>query len=236
MAISPQEIDRVVRAVLSGFAQRAAPAEAPEPKPSRQQISPRVVGLEWLRDHLGSSRVLEIAPSTVVTPAARDELRAQGVELRFMPPHTVSKDTETTHKIYLVNAARNWHAEPLLRQVRRAGIDMQILPERDLVQAIPALAERVRRETSLAVVATEHVAAAVCLANRREALRAASVSQRTDVTAGLEQMGMNVLVANPATLTPFELTTCVHQFYQGHATRAEPMYARHLEQPAEASS
>jgi hypothetical protein len=155
----------------------------------------RVVAPTGVATRLDGLRRLVIRRGAVVTPAVRDLLRQHGVTLvtaidsQSMGPGQVP--------LTLVAVATTYDPAPLVASLARDTTVAEI-PAVDLISGIAALADRVGCGGSLGLLVTDQTTAALCLANRDPAIRAAAVTDPADVAAVAQEIGANVLLVNPA--------------------------------------
>src|SRR4051812_39015022 len=82
------QVDAAVRAAL-------AEARGPLPRPGEPEIfAGRLLSVREVARLSGATKEVRIAPGTVVTPLARDELKRRGVSLRFISQHDIPRENQ----------------------------------------------------------------------------------------------------------------------------------------------
>jgi hypothetical protein len=171
----------------------------------------RVVAPTAVAARLDGLRRLVVRRGAVVTPAVRDLLRQHGIALvtaidsQSMGPGKVP--------LTLAAATTTYDPAPLVASLARETTVAEI-PAVDLMSGIAALADRVGCGASLGLLVTDQTAAALCLANRDPAIRAAAVRDAADVAAVVQEIGANVLVVNPAQRGTAALAAIARAFCQ----------------------
>ena len=107
--------------------------------------------------------------------------------------------------------ASNYDPAPLVASLTRETTIARI-PAANLVGGIDALAAQVGGGESLGLLVTDETAAALCLANRHAAIRAAAVADADEVSAVSRAIGANVLVVSPADRGTAALTAVARAF------------------------
>jgi len=200
-----ETIERVVRDVLArmGYAvANPSPLPAPEAKTAAPvaasedglMLNRRVVTLADLPERVEGVRRLVVPCGAVVTPAVRDLLQEHRIALVFGQS---SQATGRTVRAVLAVAASRYDSEPLENALRREGYDVEPRRHDCLIRAIDQVADEVQSGATMAILMTDHPAPAICLANRREGVRAVLGARADRVAAETESVGANVLVVDP---------------------------------------
>jgi hypothetical protein len=196
----------VTAAVVSLAALEAQLAGRPADAAAARVVAPTAVAAR-----LDGLRRLVIRRGAVVTPAVRDLLRQHGVTLvtaidsQSMGPGEVP--------LTLVAVATTYDPAALVASLARETTVAEI-PAVDLISGIAALADRVGCGGSLGLLITDQTAAALCLANRDPAIRAAAVTDVAEVAAVVQEIGANLLLVNPAQRGTAALTAIARAFCQ----------------------
>lgn len=240
MAQTTINIDDVVREVLAQLglaangtpsangtaAANGAPAAQPTKAPSQPPVaaspatagevelvvSSRVVALAELKDSLSGVRKLVVPPHAIVTPAVRDELRRRSITLAFGEKTTAAKTTGV--RLVLLVAREAMDPTSLMAALENEGIAVEMQTSDCLIKSSDQLAAELRKGSTLAVLATTYVPAALCLANRLAGVRAVWGIDARTVAADTAAVGANLLVVNPASTGLFQLRQLVTRFYR----------------------
>ena len=249
MTISNAQIERVVREVLADFgvvpggkvahpgsAASATPDETP--KTQAQSTTPtdeltvtgRVVALDHVQGRLDRVRRLVVESGAVVTPSVRDELRRQGVTLSFGEAET-SMAREGV-RLILMAAGSSFDTESLSQGLRSEGVDVELRRADCLIRATDELAGELAGDSAegqtRAVLITAYPAAAVCLANRHQGVRAVQGFDAQRIAADAASIGANLLVVDPGTIGPFLLKQIVRQFRSSGPVTCPGVYEERL--------
>jgi len=217
------EMERRQRAAAAAPNNSAPPTRAtatavasPAPSgadPRELVLCSRVVSLGQIADRLGRIRRLVVPPGAVVTPAARDALADRGIALVFASAAAPTADAAA--RLVLVAARTTYSPIALGAALRAEGIEAESQTSDCLVRTIDSLAGRVRDGATLGVVLTPDVAAAVCLANRLQGIRAISASDPAVVVEAARAVGANVLAIDPRGRGMFQLKQTIVAFCRG---------------------
>ena len=189
-------------------------------------LSCRVVTMSEVAGKLESIRRLIVPPKAVVTPAVRDELHRQNVSLAFATP--ADDRPRELPRLVLVTAGRRLDATALIDAIGRQGIAAQPHASDCLIAATDLLAGKVSRSDTLGLLITRHPAAAICLANRHQSVRAASAIDVATVAAAVESVGANVLVLDPTLIGPVQQKQIVTKFCCGGTRECPEVFQERL--------
>ena len=180
------EIARVldaVRWVLGGVARSRSvqPSVFPE----------RLLALRHVESLAAGDRELCVAPGTVVTPLARDELKRRGIAVRWISRHEVDAVSRRGEWAFVIEGEGG-----VLSALRRSWLDgaegwreLAALPD-----AVRWVAESGERGVLLV---TEQAAVAVWRANQVAGVRAASAETSAAVDRAIRSLGVNLLAVEP---------------------------------------
>ncbi len=239
MSPTAVDIERVVREVLAEMA--AAPTAStpdPAPRPDATTATPtpaaaeehdtpadalvltsRVVTLEQLKGRTSATRRLIVPQGAVVTPAVRDELRRRRMALEYGDgPRKVS---DNAVRLAVWNVSKRYDPSPLMAMIEREGIPAHLETATCLVATTDALAADIQRGDTVGLILTRAPAVALCLANRHAGVRATIGLDAPQVAADLAAVGGNVLAADWAACTLFQLKQMISELCSG-APRACP--------------
>lgn len=180
------EIARVLEAVRSVVGemrprQPAAPAVFPE----------RLLGLRHAEGLASGTREVRVAPGTVVTPLARDELKRRGVAVRWVSRSEVEPVSRRGEWGFVVEGEGG-----VLSALRRTWLD-GTEPWRELSALAEAARWVVESDERGAVVVTDDSAVAVWRANQVAGVRAASAESSAAVARAVSGLGVNLLAIEP---------------------------------------
>ena len=202
------DVEHVVRQVLAEIAGGNSNAAAAG---GELVISGRVVSLADLAGRLtGVARVV-VERGAVFTPAARDELKQQGVTIAS----TISEKQPTaTETIYLGCVETKYDAGPLTTALANDGVRVERISATNLPAMIDTLCQRTVND-GRGMLVTGLPAAGLCLANRQRGVRAALATDVAAVEAAVAAIGANLLVIDPAGKSVFELRRITRHWLRG---------------------
>ena len=162
-----------------------------------------------LRRHLNGQRELVLAPRTVVTPLAADELRAKGIRVRWEPVTLPATPAKAGGWFYAQEKR-----EPLVASViQAAGREGLTLTALDGTPR--ALAESLASGYVGGIVFSSNVAAFACIANKVAGVRAVTVSNVGQVTRAKKGLGANIFAIEIPGPTYFEARQMVKAIVTG---------------------
>jgi hypothetical protein len=166
----------------------------------------RVVSADALRQRLNGQRELVLAPRTVVTPLASEQLRLNGVRVRRQP----DEKQPTVDKVWGYAQER---PQPLVgsavQSLRRDGLSLQELPpaEKDAVcRWARVVADCIARgECRGGVVFCQDPGLVCCVANKLPGLRAVAVVTVGQAARAALTLGANLVAVEMPGRTFFEV-------------------------------
>lgn len=194
---SLRDVDAAVTSVLAEmFAQRRGGLGNGQASPSRIDepvFEGRLLSLRDAESLSAASRVVRVAPGTVITPLARDYLKKLGLEVRFVARSEVDR----------VRHAGEWgfsiEAESGVMDAFRRSILDGVEPWRELSASVSDAAEWVAElDGRGALVLTDEAALAVHRAYQVPHVRAAVAEEPNAAARAVRSIGVNVLVVEPA--------------------------------------
>lgn len=188
----------------------AAMARTPEPSPGDLAIDARVVTMEAVTGKLGGVRRLRVVRGALVTPAVRDELLRRGIALEF--GSTAGAPAPAQRRLTLITVGGSFDPAMLMAGLKREGVEVEHVSLDCLMLASDRLAADVASPDTLGLLLTRHTAAAMCLANRLQGVRAVQGCDAPSVATAAAAVGANVLVASPKAGTFFQLKQMVSEF------------------------
>jgi hypothetical protein len=176
----------------------------------------RLLSADDLRRHLTSQKEIVVAPRTIVTPLAADELRGRGVRIRR---EEIVQENGTAGGGAWSYAQETPDAlvDAALAAARREGILLTMLPG-----ATPLdWARAVVKERSGAIVFCGDPALVCCVANRVKGVRAAAISSVKQAVQARRTFGANFLAIEVPGRTLFELRQIIRTAVQAAACPAD---------------
>ena len=217
------DIERIVRKIIqrlevpqsAGDGAGTETRMPPEPKPdnSRLPLSGRVVTLASLDGRLAGVRQVIVAKGTVVTPAARDELRKKKIKLEFSDNNHRANVSAGGILVGVVEGS--YDAAAVVGAISAEAGQVQRIDGSCWIEVTREMTETITRETKCGVLVTCRATAAVCLANRGPTIRAALGVGRASVKDAVETIGANLLVVDPTSNSLYELRGMVREFVRG---------------------
>lgn len=184
-------------------------AEIARPQPARDgelTLANKVITLGSVESRLDGIRRLVVAPHAILTPAVQDLLVEKGITVSRGPviasavvgAEQASRPANVPTgflPVTVILVTQKLRPEQLDRLLRPDGISAQYEVLGCLIRASERAAE-VCQGGGLGVLITRHVAAEVCLANRRPGVRAVPGYLGIDIVQQTAAVGANVLVAD----------------------------------------
>lgn len=220
MAATQPDLEWIVREVVRRLSEQdaaaaAAPASSPASAENDVWIEQQVVTLATLDGTLGTARRVVVTTDAVVTPSVRDLLRAKGVELCFGRRASGPLPQLDVPPLLVGMAAVKSPAVALEKTLVEEHRGAELFVDECLIHATQKVAQAVAAGTRLGVIVTERPAVAVCLANRRAAVRAVWGVSVALVAAAAKTAGTNLLVVHPTEHSLHELRSIIREFVQG---------------------
>ena len=227
MALSSCEIDEVVRRVLEHLQTTGTEKEFPHGSSHSQtaEMPGHVVTTEQIAQCPAGTSIC-VQANAVVTPAAIDMLRDRKMTLRRSSGET--QDPPRPRLLWMVNTVSTFDLQPLCEALRRQGVSPQTKETRSLIEAIQMAVDHIRTGGSRAVVLTGKTAAAVCMANRADGVRALHAGNVEEVERAFKEIAPNLLVLDPAGGNRTNMTHVVRCFCGAEATEPAPQYKQVL--------
>jgi hypothetical protein len=197
MPAPPELIDRIVAAVLAQLRDER-PAHPPRTA-SATLIDEAVITADLLADRAISAEV-HIGPKSILTPAARDYIREQGI--RWKRANGAPKST---------TPGCTWNAVVVNPSDAVSQAVAELSPgKRELVGTCTDAAEKAvsivcRAEAEGAVVFAESADQIACLANRNQHIRALVAHDPAGLERAAAEISPNVIIIRPAGRTAYEL-------------------------------
>ncbi|MBN2473123.1 MAG: hypothetical protein JXB62_00845 [Pirellulales bacterium] len=229
MAEPSIDIDRIVRDVVAelGLGPEAGspvvappesdglPAAATTPPRSGDEliVHCRVVTLSELAGRWEAVRRLVVPARAVITPAVRDELRRRKVTLQYAD--TPESRKADPFRLAIVTVGRRFDPTALVAALGGDAIGVEPQTSDCLIDATDRLAAEVARPDTLGLLLSRHTAAALCLANRHQGVRAISGDDAPSLVAAAEAVGANLLVLDPTAHGLFPLKHRITEFCRG---------------------
>jgi hypothetical protein len=189
-----------------------AGAERDSRRPATLEFADRVVTWARLKDRLSGIKRLVVPPGAVLTPSVRDELRKRSIQLQVASGTSQSAGAGNAN-LLIAAAAGPYDAEAAIRTIAAEAGGAEQIGTASMVDTIGQLRGRI--EGLAAVLVTSEPAAAACLANRYNELRAVWAADVATVSLACQSIGANLLILNPVRSNANELRSMVRQFLQG---------------------
>jgi hypothetical protein len=188
-------------------------AAAPVPSNGELVVLRQVVTMSELEGRLEGVRRLVVPPQAVVTPSVRDELHRRNVTLQYDQPVPVPPGGSV--RLVMVVLGSRFDPAPLTRALQGEGIGVETHRTDCLVAATDQTAAELAKSNTLGLVVSTYPAAALCLANRHQGVRAVLGIDAATVEAEAASVGANVLVVNPRTTSFFQMRQMIGRFCRG---------------------
>ncbi len=222
MNVTPEDIERIVSETLRrlGGADSAPHATVRETPVLR--VFGSVVSLAEVEGRV--ERISEIvAPArAVITPAARDYLKAKGVAVTQLASETNATGAKTRLAIAVDDP--RFDRAALSAALRRDGVDVQHLASSGLAQSVVELADTVVKDGVWGLLITDDTPAALCLANRRRGVRSGLANDAAEALRAVASIGANLLVVAPRGKAAYAVTRIVKAFCDAGERVCPPSY------------
>ncbi len=196
------------------MAGRSAPSKAARPETGTVEITERVVTWAGLKDRLSGVRRLIVPAGAVLTPSVRDELRKRNIDCQVV--HHADRSVDARQPDLLIAVACGDHpVQTAIRTIEAEAANATRIGSGTLAEMVAQLRRRIECDQASGVLLTTTPAAAVCLANRCERLRAVWGTEPAVVQESCSSIGANLLVLDPRRSPTNELRSTVRQFLRG---------------------
>ncbi len=209
--VTPLEIERLVREVLAQLAPVSAPTSTTE-----LWLEQAVVTMRDLEHRLAKVQSIVVPPRAVLTPAARDYLREQGVGIResastpAVPPRTAT--------LLLGVAETNFEPTGLIEYLARHGIRVERIARTGLKSVVAELSEEVAKGGRRGWLLTDATHAAVCLANRTHGVWACAANHRGELQMARKVINVNLIITRPQQSHWLQLAQVAQEFARQQST------------------
>jgi ribose 5-phosphate isomerase RpiB len=219
MNFTPEQVDLIVQRVLEHLVSPAAARVANDTAPAvgdrssagskGVRIDEPVITQALLAESVNGSATVSIGAKAILTPSARDFVRARGIEII----REKLQSTARSARCQVIVARWLPQAESVLDGLRQEGIvcDRKLSGTPAEVAAL-ATSSLCRGEAELVVVLTDQPELTVCLANRNERIRAAAVGDSSSVERVVKSMQANLLAVDPSGGNILELKSTLKTF------------------------
>jgi hypothetical protein len=171
-------------------------------------IDSRVVSLAEINERLGNARKLFIAPKSILTPSAKDEIRKRKIEVAVkLPSLTVPSGSVIWLALQQpVLLATNW--ENRLRK------ELKLKQESfaTLAELLDEAERQLSNEKTHGVALTKQSATAIRLANRRDTIRAIGGIDPKQTAEDTAELNANLLVIHPERISNAQIFEIIKRF------------------------
>lgn len=264
MTTTQAQIDRLVREVMERLGQELRAGETPAvpqngavgngavagknvasssngiaSAPKALVLTQKLISLADVEGRVPKGGAVVVAGKAVITPAARDYLRAQQARVETQAQTASGGAVAGRRGVALAAvagaksgaAARSILVElpdRLASLLGKAGLTVERIPHVCLPGTVAELSESVALGGNLGLLLTDEPAAAVCLANRRRGVRAAAATSLDDLEAAWAAIAVNLLVLSPRGTSSWQLTRLAQRYCALAAAGGSPKYAEVL--------
>jgi ribose 5-phosphate isomerase RpiB len=214
-----QQIDELVRKVLARV-KSEQPVTKTDAKKTESSDKPtnvlpfRVLGMKELESIGSIGSQVTVKRDTVITPAAKEWLKAKKIELRWgtgVGSNEKSKAGTSAPQIVLGQTVKSFNAANLVQQLKQRGHATEQLASTGLKTLVEELAHSVARSGAIAVLVTDQTWNATVLANRHNGVNAAHCKDRIDAANAMKQVKVNFLIVNPVAQSSHSLINMIHE-------------------------
>jgi hypothetical protein len=125
-------------------------------------------------------------------------------------------------------ATGSFDPAPLAAAIGAEGFSVDVHRSSCVIAATDRLASRLAKEKTVGLLATEHTAAGLCLANRLPGVRAVLGTNAATIAAEASSVGANLLVANPAALGATPLSQMAIEFCRKASHECPEVFRKRL--------
>ncbi len=219
--IEQASIEQLVREVLRRL---DAPGGAPQGRTSeralvaqggrRLTLTGRVVSLADVNGRLDGVNAINLARGAVLTPAARDYLIHRGVAISRGVEAGTTQPLPSVHALVLGVAETNYDPSGMVSHLGKRGTIVQQLARTGLASVVRETCDAVALGGQRGLLLTAETTAAVCMANRRQGVRAALANDSAAAEQAMRSVAANVLVTDPAKAGTFQLQRMAERLSQ----------------------
>ena len=216
------DINTLVQKILSDLNPPKEPAQS-VPLETGYRVSSKVISLAQL-DKLGGAKRLIVPEKAVITPAVRDEIRRRQIEIVTENAIPNAPNGSTKLKVWLAFHAQKKEPTAILDYLAK-NYEFEKAAFECVLETMRAASEILRAETNQTscIVLSEYSAAAVCVANRNENIRAVLGTEPNTLKIDAEQIGANLLVIDPTRSGLYKTQAMVKSFL-ADGVRKVPKY------------
>ena len=220
------DINTLVQKILSDLNPPKESAQNVQETPAQEtgyRVSSKVISLAQL-DKLGSAKRLVVPEKAVITPAVRDEIRRRQIEIVTENAIPNTPNSSAKLKVWLALHAQKKEPTVILDYLAK-NYEFEKTAFECVLETMQAASEILRAETNRTscIVLSEYSAAAVCVANRKENIRAVLGTEPNTLKIDAEQIGANLLVIDPIRSGLYKTQAMVKSFL-ADGVRKVPKY------------
>lgn len=218
-AIVRQVLQRITSAANFGSAPTFGSPQVQSPTSFQNQTSSedlhscfnctnKVVSTETLRGKLNNIKTLRVKPKTIVTPAARDELRDRNITIVF----DLGADNPNSNgpATILLGTTCVSTGNRVRDQLVNGGTQVQLQIDNCVNQLATKIGNQISPAIS-ALIVTDEPYKAACTANRNANVRAVVINETNELTAAKAELNPNCVVLKKSNVGRLNLTTILNQ-------------------------
>lgn len=199
-------------------------ASVPPPAAHALVLHQKLVALADVEGRVPQGSSVAVAARAVITPAARDYLRAAGARLEIATARAGASAAASARRTLSLAAASGAAGsgaaqrlslelpDRLASHLASAGLHVERIAHVSLPITVSEIADSVALGGNLGLLLTDETAAALCLANRRRGVRAAAAATLPQLEAACTAIAVNLLVLNPAGTSSWQLMQLARQY------------------------
>lgn len=201
MSVTEHELEHIVREVLRRLRELEITRQIreeqrqTEEQPGTLTLSDRVVTLATLKDRLTGAKRVIVKQGTIVTPAAKDELKTREIGLEF---ETNTQNAPRERKTLSLAVTTTYNPAALVKRLTASGINIEQQATTNWKESVNRMTQKLKNSEAKGVILTDRPAAAACHANRDGAIRAAVANDLRSVQDATGSFSANLLLVDPA--------------------------------------
>lgn len=201
-----------------------AASNASSPNSHALVLHQKLIALADVEGRVPQGSTVAVAARAIITPAARDYLRARQAHLMVAQATVKAGGSTAAGRTVTLAAAidSSTAAAPralslelpdrLSGHLTKAGMRVERIAHVSLPGTVADLSSSVSLSGNLGVLITDETAAALCLANRHRGVRAATAAEVVELETAWKAIAVNLLILNPRGTSSWKLMQIAQRY------------------------